>query len=74
MQIDSDGTETTVAYANRSLHKAEKPYSTPEKECLAVIWALEHFRPYVEGLHVTIFTDHKPLRPAGSLVTTAPRL
>lgn len=62
MQKDSDGREVAVAYASRSLHKAERPYSTPEKECLAVIWALEHFRPYVEGLHVTIFTDHNSLR------------
>ena len=62
MQKDFEGREVAVAYASRSLHKAEKPYSTPEKECLAVIWALEHFRPYVEGLHVTVFTDHSSLK------------
>ncbi|KAI4890013.1 hypothetical protein NFI96_017159 [Prochilodus magdalenae] len=62
MQKDEEGRDVAVAYASRTLHKAEKPYSTPEKECLAVIWALEYFRPYVEGLHVTIFTDHSSLR------------
>lgn len=62
MQKDSNGSDVVVAYASRALHKSEKPYSTPEKECLAVIWALEHFRPYIEGLHVTIFSDHSSLR------------
>ena len=62
MQKDKEGREVVLAYVSRSLHKAEKPYSTPERECLAVIWALEHFRPYVEGLHVTVYTDHSSLR------------
>lgn len=62
MQKDAEGREVVEAYASQSLHKAEKPYSTPAKECLAVIWALEHFRPYVEGLHVTVFTDHNSLK------------
>lgn len=39
-----------------TLHKSEKPYSAPGKECLAVIWVLEPFRSYAKGLHVTIYT------------------
>ncbi|RXN02216.1 Transposon Ty3-I Gag-Pol poly [Labeo rohita] len=81
MQKDLHGREVAVAYASRALHKSEKPYSTPEKECLAVIWALEHFRPYIEGLHVTIFTDHSGLKwlmsrpnPTGRLARWSLRL
>ncbi|RXN27908.1 retrotransposon Ty3-gypsy sub-class [Labeo rohita] len=81
MQKDLHGREVAVAYASRPLHKSEKPYSTPEKECLAVIWALEHFRPYIEGLHVTIFTDHSGLKwlmsrpnPTGRLARWSLRL
>ncbi len=62
MQKDDSGRDVAVAFASRTLHKAERPYSTPKKECLGVIWALEHFRPYVEGLHIPVYTDHNSLR------------
>uniref|UniRef100_A0A3B3R7C8 Reverse transcriptase/retrotransposon-derived protein RNase H-like domain-containing protein n=1 Tax=Paramormyrops kingsleyae TaxID=1676925 RepID=A0A3B3R7C8_9TELE len=58
MQHDSSGREIAVAFASRTLHKAERKYSTSEKECLAVVWALEYFRPYVEGSLVTVYSDH----------------
>lgn len=36
-------------------------YNTTEKELLAVVWAVKHFRPYVYGTKFKIMTDHKPL-------------
>ncbi|KAI4875406.1 hypothetical protein NFI96_025872, partial [Prochilodus magdalenae] len=62
MQRDNAEREVVIAYASGTLHKSEKPYSMTEKECLGVIWALEHFRPCNEGLPVSIYTDHSSLK------------
>lgn len=56
-----DGMEHPVAYASRTLNKCQRAYSTTEKELLSMIFGIEKFRPYIEGTHFTVITDHASL-------------
>ena len=61
-QVDASGTEHPVAFASRALNTSERNYSTTERECLAVVWGLDHFRHFIYGQNITLVTDHKPLK------------
>lgn len=76
-----DETERVISYFSRKLSATEQKYQTTERECLAVINAIEKFRPYIEGVRFTIITDHASLQwlqnlrdPAGRLGRWALRL
>ncbi|GFW17156.1 retrovirus-related Pol polyprotein from transposon 297 [Trichonephila clavipes] len=41
-----------IAFTSRTLNKAERNYTVTERECLAVIWALNKFKTYFGSLPV----------------------
>ena len=58
---ETDGEEHPVAFASRTLNEAVRNYSTTRKELLAVVFALKHFRCYLDKTFL-LRTDHASLR------------
>ena len=55
------GQDLPIAYASRTLKDAEVRYFTTEKKLLAIVFAVQHFRPYLYGRKFLLVTDHRPL-------------
>lgn len=77
-----DGVEKVIAYMSKSLSKQERNYSATEREALAVLTAIEHWRCYLEnGQRFVVYTDHSALKwflnlnnPTGRLARWGVRL
>ena len=61
-QLTEEGVEHPICYASRSCNPAEQNYSSFDGECLAVVWATNHFWEYLFGNSFTLITEHEPLR------------
>ena len=61
-QVQDDGTERVIAYASRTLSKAERRYCVTRRELLAAIVFIRQFRSYLLGNKFTLRTDHGSLR------------
>ena len=61
-QTHEDGTDAVIAYASRSLTKAESHYLAHELEFLALKWAVvKKFHKNLYGLTFDMYTDNNPL-------------
>ena len=56
-----DGTEYPICYYFRVLHRYKKNYSTVEKECLSLLYAISKFKIYFGDSEVLTYTDSSPL-------------
>ena len=57
-----DKKPTAIWYVSKTLAEAQLNYTTMKKELLAVVYALEKFRPYILGSKIIIYTDHAALK------------
>ena len=60
-QEDND-TYKPVSYASHQLSSTQLRWSTIEKECYAILFGIEKFRPFLEGTHFNVYSDHNPLK------------
>jgi len=62
-QRQDDGTARPVAYWSTKLKPAETRYSATERELMAIVKAVQHWRVYLHGSPhpVQLLSDHKPL-------------
>jgi len=63
-----------IYYASRTLDTAQANYTTTEKELLAVVFALDKFRPYILGSKVIVYIDHAALKFLLKKADSKPRL
>ena len=61
-QNPTDKTDQLIAYASQLLSKAEKNYTTIEKEALAMVYAVNKFRHYLLGNRFIFYVDHLALQ------------
>ena len=74
-----NGMERPIAYASKTLTKAEQNYSQIKREVLSLVYGVKKFHQYIFSYKFTLLMDHKPLlkifgTKSGIPVMTANRL
>ena len=57
-----DGKPYVIYYASKTLNKAQRNYTTTEKELLVIVFVLDKFCAYLVGSFIVVFTDHSALK------------
>ncbi|KYO46386.1 hypothetical protein Y1Q_0011420 [Alligator mississippiensis] len=59
---EHEGNQHPTVYLSRKLIPWEHSLSSGKKECLAIVWALNKFWPYLWGQPFIVLLDHVPLQ------------
>lgn len=62
MQENSSKQGRIIAYASKALTELERKYFQTEREALALVWAVDRFKLYLQGTTFVLITDCKPLQ------------
>ncbi len=60
-QIQTDGTEKSVAYFSRKFTESQRKKKAIYLECIAIKEAIKFWQYWLLGIPFTVYTDHKPL-------------
>ncbi|GBC04999.1 hypothetical protein RclHR1_00060012 [Rhizophagus clarus] len=61
-QLNEENKEIVIAYASKTLNETQMKYGITELECLAVIWAVQHFHKFLAGRKFRVVTDYAALK------------
>jgi len=73
-QCDDAGHEHVICYASRKLLPREQRYSSMERECCGIIFAVLKWEQWLYGRKILVQTDHKPLQWLDSIANHNSRL
>src|SRR6266540_4309081 len=74
MQEDDQEKDRVICYEAKTLLPAEKNYPITEKECLAIIWAMQKFKHFLGGGQpFEVYTDHVMLKTLMTHENPSPR-
>ena len=58
---EKDGLLHPVTYVSKKFSDTQLRYSTIERECLAIVWAMSKLSRFLTGRQFVLQTDHRPL-------------
>src|SRR5579862_5271931 len=61
-QKDEEGREYVIAYASKATNQSQANYQAQKLELLAVVWAMDLYRHYLQGRHFIFVTDNSALK------------
>ena len=74
MSQEHEGVELPVRIYSKALSEAEQRYPKPEKEIMAIVKTINHFKYYLLGREFTVRSDHQPLKYLASVKDMSQRL